>query len=402
MKKRRIYFILLFIIIFYIITGCSNSKSGTKDIGNGIEEQMDSDTNVVDKGDRKQTEESNQEEFPGIPTTVADIKPYWPTVGWQETTPESVGMDSALLADMFKQIEKDNIPMEGFIVIKDGYIVAEKYSGKYDKDLVHPIYSITKSLSSGLVGVAIKQGAISSVNDKVINYLEEGKLTNINDWKKDLSIKNFLTMKSGIDFPEQTQKGFYNSDTWKEFMEGEDPAYYIFNRPVSEHPDAWNYSTGDARVVSKVVQEATGVKLSDFAKQNLFEPLGISNVEWPSDRSGTSFGGTGIMMKPRDIAKIGYLYLNNGKWGGQQILPKGWVQESTQPYADTNHNFDGGKYGYFLWLKPINGFDTFRGMGLYGQYMVVIPELNLVVVQTSSGMDVDPLLEKYIIPSIKN
>lgn len=354
MIKRRISFILIIIIIFFT-TACS--KNETK------------------------------------------IENYWPTEKWRETTPESVGMDSSIFVDMFKQIEKDNIPMEGFLVIKDGYIVAEKYGGKYDKDTLHPIYSITKSITSGLVGIAIKQGYISSVDDKVVNYLRDDKLTKVNEWKKELTIKDFLTMKSGIDFPEQTQKGFYQSNTWKEFMGGEDPAYYILNRPIRENPNSWNYSTGDARVVSKIVQEATGVKLSDFAKEYLFQPLGISDIEWPYDQSGTSFGGTGVMMKPRDIAKIGYLFLNDGIWEGKQILPKGWVEESTQPYADTNHNFDGDNYGYFFWLKQINGFNTFRGMGLYGQYMVVIPELNLVVVQTSSGMDVDPLLEKYIIPN---
>jgi CubicO group peptidase (beta-lactamase class C family) len=94
------------------------------------------------------------------------------------------------------------------------------------------------------------------------------------------------------------------------------------------------------------------------------------------------------------------LYVNDGQWEGQQILPKGWGEESTQPYGDTNLNFDGDKYGYFFWLKPINGFRTYRAMGLYGQYMVVVPDLKLVVVQTSSGMDVDPLLEKYIIPAV--
>nr|WP_245251722.1 serine hydrolase [Virgibacillus litoralis] len=291
--------------------------------------------------------------------------------------------------------------MEGFIVVKDGYIVAEKYGGKYSEETPHPIYSVTKSLTSALVGIAMNQEAIKSVDDRAINYLDEDKLTNLNKWKKELTIESFLTMKSGLDFPEQTQKGFYESDVWKEFMGGEKPAYFIFNRSVRENPDSWNYSTGDARVVSKIVQEATGDKLSNYAQQKLFNPLGISGVEWPSDRSGTSLGGTGVLMKPRDVAKIGYLYLNDGKWADKQILPKGWVKESTISHGDTNGNFDGNKYGYFFWLKQVNGYDTFRGMGLYGQYMVVVPELDLVIVQTSSGMDVDPLLEKYIIPSIK-
>ncbi|MCA0985679.1 serine hydrolase domain-containing protein [Guptibacillus algicola] len=333
---------------------------------------------------------------------VPEILSYWPTEAWQTTTPESVGMSSTLLRNMFLHIEEENIPMEGMLIIKDGYIVSEKYGGDFDEETPHPIYSVTKSITSALVGVAVQQGAIESVESKALSYLTSENITNLDQWKRNLTIQDFLTMKSGLDFPEQTEKGFYQSDTWKEFMEGTDPASFIMSRPLSEDPGRWNYSTGDARVVSKILQEATGTKLSEYAEQNLFSHLGISNVEWPTDRSGTSFGGTGVKMKPRDIAKIGYLYLEEGKWEEKQVLPEGWVQKSIQPYGNTNGNFDGGHYGYFFWLKSINGYETYRGMGLYGQYLVVVPELDLIVVQTSSGMDVDPLLEEYVIPSIES
>ncbi|WP_377890865.1 serine hydrolase domain-containing protein [Alkalihalobacillus sp. R86527] len=330
-----------------------------------------------------------------------EILSYWPTEVWQTSTPESVGMNSSLLGNMFQHIEDENIPMEGMLIIKDGYIVSEKYGGNFDEETPHPIYSVTKSITSALVGGAVQQGAIESVESKALNYLNAENITNLDKWKRNLTIQDFLTMKSGLEFPEQTEKGFYQSDTWKEFMEASDPASFIMNRPLSDNPDKWNYSTGDARVVSKILHEATGMKLSDYAEEYLFSPLGISEVEWPTDRSGSSFGGTGIEMKPRDIAKIGYLYLKEGKWEEKQVLPEGWVQESIQPYGDTNGNFDGDHYGYFFWLKSINGYDTYRGMGLYGQYLVVVPELDLIVVQTSNGMDVDPLLEEYVIPAIK-
>ncbi|MFB4168179.1 serine hydrolase domain-containing protein [Virgibacillus sp. JSM 102003] len=387
----RITFLLLSVL--FIVTACSNNEASSKKDTNRMKTENVSDEN-------SKLDETSNGPTNGVPQKNVEIVSYWPTEEWRKTSPESVSMDSSLLIDMFQKIEDEDIPMEGFIVVKDGYIVAEKYGGKYSEETPHPIYSVTKSLTSALVGIAINQEEINSVDDKAINYLEEDKLTDLNQWKKELTIESFLTMKSGLDFPEQTQEGFYESDAWKEFMVGENPAYFIFNRSVRENPESWNYSTGDARVVSKIVQEATGDKLSDYAQQKLFNPLGISDVEWPSDRSGTSLGGTGVLMKPRDVAKIGYLYLNDGKWADKQILPKGWVKESTIPHGDTNGNFDGDKYGYFFWLKQVNGYDTFRGMGLYGQYMVVVPELDLVVVQTSSGMDVDPLLEKYIIPSV--
>ncbi|MEI5906596.1 serine hydrolase [Bacillus spongiae] len=385
----RVTFMVLFSMIFLVVA-CSN-KETEDNLSDGIKKDSDL------AGEKNQTEE----ELIAIPTKMEEILQYWPAEEWKRTSPESVGMDSALLQDMFDFIEKENIPMEGLLVVKDGYIVAEKYGGEYNQEVLHPIYSVTKSITSALVGVAIEQGKINSVDDKVLNYLDDAKIENKNNWVEGLSIKRLLTMRSGIDFPEQTKRGFYQSDTWNQFMQAEDPAYFIMNRPIRKEPDFWNYSTGDARVVSKVVQVATGQSLSDFARIHLFKPMGITDVEWPVDQSGTSYGGTGIMMKPRDIAKIGYLYLRNGRWEDKQIFPKGWVDESTKPYGDTNQNFDGDKYGYFLWLKSILGFNTFRGMGLYGQYMVIVPDLNLVVVQTSSGMDVDPLLEKYIIPSIR-
>lgn len=405
-RVRGILSILL--VCSITIIGCNNKETGEKqeaisftteesNLGNSkIEESNQKENNEI-----KESVELTDEEMDAVTQEVVVIEPYWPTEEWRKTSPESVGMESAYLFNMFRHIKEQSIPMEGFIVVKDGYIIAEKYGGEYSKETTHPIYSVTKSLTSALVGIAINQDEINSVNDRINTYLQDDKIIEKNRWKSDLTIKHFLTMKSGLDFPEQTQRGFYQSNTWKEFMSSNDPAYYVLNRPIRENPDTWNYSTGDARVVSKIIQEATGTKLSDYAEQHLFSPLGIRSVEWPTDSSETSFGGTGVLMKPRDIAKIGYLYLKDGKWGNRQLLPDGWVKESTTPYVDTKGNFDGAKYGYYFWLKEVGGFDTYRGMGLYGQYMVVIPDLDLVVIQTSSGMDVDPLLEEYIIPSIK-
>ncbi len=372
---RGRYNLLIILLIFFVMMGvaCSNKEYKNQELG----------------------DETDQAD--------ADSGSYWPTESWKEAIPESVGMDPTLLSEMFQHIEEENIPMEGFVVVKDGYIVAEKYGGDYTVETPHPIYSVTKSVTSALVGISIKKGIINSVEDNVFDYLDPSKIDNMDDWKKDISIKQLLTMQSGLDFPEQTKENFYDSSTWKEFMEGSDPTYFLLNLPVRDNPGTWNYSTGDARVISRIIQEASDRSLSEYAQEHLFKPLGIQadDVEWPSDRSGTSFGGTGVLMKPRDIAKIGYLYLQDGVWDGEQLFPEGWVEESTKPHSDTGGNFDGDKYGYFFWLKKINGYNTYRGMGLYGQYMVIVPDLNLVVVQTSSGMDVDPLLEEYIIPSIQ-
>ncbi|WP_066173770.1 serine hydrolase domain-containing protein [Bacillus marinisedimentorum] len=391
MKKfyRISFFIAVLLLISFTIISCSTNDK----------EETDSLYNEGPSSNANGREGTAEHE--AIPQETVKIEPYWPTEEWRKASPESAGMDSSYLVDMFRYIEGEHIPMEGFLIVKDGYIVAEKYGGAYSEGAPHPIYSVTKSLASAAVGAAIKEGEINSVDEKALHYLEAEKVTDLNDWKNKLTIKHLLTMKSGLDFPEQSQKGFYESDTWKNFMDSEDPAYYIMNRPVRSDRDSWSYSTGDARVVSKIIQEATGSPLSDYMQERVFDPLGIKGVEWPSDRSGTSFGGIGVKMKPRDMARFGYLYLKGGKWEDEQILPEGWVEESTQPYGDTNGNFDGSKYGYYFWLKSVKGYDTYRAMGLYGQYIVVVPELDLVVVQTSSGMDVDPLLEEYIIPSMK-
>ncbi len=388
-KLSRISFLIaVLIFISFAIIACSDTgKEKTKGLHS--------------EGQSGSANGGKNAEHAAIPKDKVEIEPYWPTEDWRKTAPESTGMDSSYLVDMFRYIEGEHIPMEGFIIVKDGYIVAETYGGKYSEETPHPIYSVTKSLTSAAVGAAVKEGAIKSTDEKVLDYLDAGKITDLNDWKKELTIKHFLTMKSGLDFPEQSQKGFYESDTWKNFVEADDSTYFMLNRPVRAEPDSWSYSTGDARVVSRIVQEATGSPLSDYVQKQIFDPLGITDVEWPADHSGTSFGGTGVKMKPRDMARFGYLYVKDGKWEGEQILPEGWVKESTQPYGDTDSNFDGRKYGYYFWLKQVKGYDTYRAMGLYGQYIVVVPELDLIVVQTSSGMDVDPLLEEYIIPSIK-
>ncbi|MTH53811.1 serine hydrolase [Bacillus mangrovi] len=367
MKKKW-----LTVIAFFLLAGCTQETA-------------------------KQTEKE-----PSVQASEEKAEAYWPTEDWKSIKPERVHMDQKKLDSMFEQIKNEEIPMEGLLVIRDGYIVAEQYGGGFDREKVHPVYSITKSLTSSLTGVAVKQGEIKSVDEKAVTYLDEKRIENVTEQKKALTIKNFLTMTSGLPFPEQTEKGFYQSEQWKTFMEGADPAYYALSLPIQDDQNTWNYSTADSAIASKIIQEAAGMPLAEYAEKHLFSHLGIKDVHWPADRSGTSLGGTGVEMKPRDIAKIGYLYMNNGKWEDQQLLPENWVKESTSPHADTNGNFEGDRYGYSFWLKKVGGYDTYRAMGLYGQYMVVIPELDLIAVQTSSGMDIDPLLEEFVIPAVQD
>ncbi|WP_128896071.1 serine hydrolase domain-containing protein [Longirhabdus pacifica] len=330
-----------------------------------------------------------------------EIETYWPTEEWRTTTPESVGADSNDLADMFELIKKNNLPMDGLIVVKDGYIIAEKYGNNYTIDDFHEVHSITKTVTSAILGTVMRDGIIKSTEEYVFDYLDESPLTSMKEEKSNLTIKHFLTMTSGIDFPEVTMEDFYNSKIWEQFVYDKQPPYYYLNRRLREDAPAWNYSSGDTHIVSTVIQKALGEPIDEYAQKYVFDPIGIQEVKWEKDVSGVSFGGFSMSMIPRDIARMGYLYLQDGVWDGEQIFAEGWVDESTQPYEEVNLLED-GQYGYSIWLKNIAGYDTFMAIGYAQQYMVVVPDLELIVVQTSNNMDLLPLLEKYIIPSIQS
>lgn len=330
---------------------------------------------------------------------------YWPTNGWRTSSPEKQGMDSALLAEMWAYVQEHAVLINSVTIIRHGYLVWEATSPGYEDHAMHDIYSCTKSITSALVGIAIDHGYIESVDQPVLSFFQGRTVANVDGRKEGMRLEHLLTMTDGLNWGEtgiSTEKA-QAADSLQEMEQSQDWVQSTLDRQMATEPGTrWNYNTGAAHLLSAIIQETTGVTALAFAEEHLFGPLGISEVNWLADPQGRSYGGTHLLMAPYDMAKLGYLYLNEGQWDGQQIVPAAWVDVSTMSYSSTPL---GGDYGYLWWVMPWGGYYT--AMGAHGQYIVVSPELDMVVVFTSNLTTEDQLvplllLEFYVFPAVES
>jgi CubicO group peptidase (beta-lactamase class C family) len=328
---------------------------------------------------------------------------YWPTDRWQSTAPEEQGMDSEKLAQMVEHIQQEKLDLHSLLIIRNGYLVSELYVYPYSAGQVHEIMSVTKSVISMLVGMAIEKGYIKDVHQPVLNLLPDQGFANLDKMKKALTLEDFLTMTSGLDCHESPAPGepfMQMSENWVQFM---------LDLPMAAQPGTkFNYCTGAIELLSAILQKATGMSAREFANQNLFEPIGIGPIpeeRWPSDPQGVTIGGYGLSLTSTEMAKLGYLFLNQGHWDGKTIVPAKWVAMSTASHANQG---DKKEYGYLWWVDPQGKWYAALGRG--GQHVFVYPAENLVVVFTAglpytNDADLIPLqelLDQYILPAVKS
>ncbi|MFT4414367.1 serine hydrolase domain-containing protein [Fredinandcohnia humi] len=326
---------------------------------------------------------------------LKQLETYWPTTEWRTSTPEEQGMDSEKLVQVYEALGGEE-NLDSFLITRNGYIVAETYGNEYSSFMPHNIYSVSKSIMGAVVGIAVEEGVIG-LDEKVLDYLPNMQLENLTEEKKNMTVRQFISMTSGIEWPEWEE----NRRVFEEWDASEDQVKFFLDKPVNkEQIGKFNYSSGESHVLSAILQQELGTRVGDYAEKKLFEPLGITNLRWSTDKRGISMGYAGIFMAPRDMAKFGLLYLNNGKWDGQQIVSEKWVQASTSPQSSTT--VEGGEhYGYNFWLTEMHGHKVIEAMGAYGQYIGIVPDLQLVVVQTSAGgVNFDQFLKDYIIPAV--
>ncbi|QTD42052.1 serine hydrolase [Sporosarcina sp. Te-1] len=272
------------------------------------------------------------------------------------------------LVDFEKVIKKDKI--DSVLVQKNNTVIFEYFRNNKMKEKQHKIYSVTKSVLSALIGIAIDKGYIENVNTPIYNYFPEIK----NDKEKqEITIKHLLTMTSGLHWPGNS--GMIPSKNWVDFVLQQD----------MDHPPGKEmvYSCGSSQLLSAILQKSTGVSIETFAKKHLFIPLGITDYKWNRDAQGIAIGGFGLTIKSADMLKIGSLYLQNGVWKTKQIVPSHWVEESTTPKVKIDDHYS---YGYHWWNIT---FDNqigriYSAIGREGQYIIVAPEDQLVTVITSS------------------
>ena len=326
---------------------------------------------------------------------------------WQFDTPENHGMDPAVLQDLHNALPGPGI--HSVVIVKDGVIIDEYYQDGYDENSIFEIHSGSKSFTSALIGIAIEQGYIGGADDLLSDYLPQ--VAELRDGKQNLTLRHLLTHTSGLEWYEWG--GGYSN--WVEFRSAENWVDYILGqRQVAQPGAVFNYSTGNTHLLSAVLQAATGMTQEEFCRVNLLGPLGVSeDAYWRTDPQGIADGGNGLFISARDAARFGQLFLDGGVWKGEQIVPAGWAAESTS-VQNAGPGGSTGQYGYQWWIQthttgeygtyatgyPTASYDTYFAFGHAGQFIYVVPELNMVAVFTSdcqSSYGPRPYFTDYIL-----
>jgi CubicO group peptidase (beta-lactamase class C family) len=328
------------------------------------------------------------------PNPPSASESYWPTAGWRTSPPEAQGMDSQKLAQLLQAIRQEQLNLHSLLIIRNGYIVSETYFQPYTAQTDHEVYSVTKSVVATLVGIAIDKRYIDSVNQPVASFFRGDTFQQPGAGKDAMTLEDLLTMRSGLDWQEDDSafRHMYQSSDWVRF---------VLDTPMREQPgQQFRYCSGCSHLLSAIIQRRTGMNTHDFAQQNLFEPLGIHSVTWEQDRQGISIGGWGLQLTPRDMAKLGYLYLHAGKWDGQRIVSAMWVKAAVEPHTATDSKLGLG-YGYQWWTyRPLGAY---AALGRDGQTIFVIPDRQLIIVTTAevNGHEaIFKLIEQYIVPAV--
>jgi CubicO group peptidase (beta-lactamase class C family) len=326
-------------------------------------------------------------------TTAVESGTYWPTKDWRSSSPEEQGMDGETLAEMLAAVQDRGLNLHSLLVIHNGYLVSETYYGSYKQTTPHELYSCTKSFVATLIGIALDKGYLVSTDQRMVDFFPGSTIVNLDRQKQAMTLEDVLSMRTGLDWQEgdPAYVALYQSSDWVQFM---------LNRPMAHAPGSeFNYCSGCTHLLSAILSQETGMNTRDFAEQYLFKPLGITNARWETDARDIPIGGWGLQITPRQMAKLGYLYLQEGEWDGEQIVSIGWVQEATQTHTQTDGDLG---YGYQWWTYP--SLDAYTALGRDGQTIFVVPESDLIIVTTAAmggHNEIFRLIEDFIIPAMQ-
>jgi CubicO group peptidase (beta-lactamase class C family) len=301
----------------------------------------------------------------------AEAAAEWPTAGWRVSTPEEQGMDSAALADLVDFGASRGL--SSLLVARHGMIVAEAFYAPFRAGLKHRTRSVTKSVVGTLVGIAIKEGRLDSLDRPVVDFFPDRQIANLDERKRAITIQHLLDMTSGLDWHEESSvPAMQHSNDWTQF---------VLDRPTAASPGVgFLYNSGSSHLLSAVLSKATGESAMSYARKRLFGPLGISDVFWQEDPRGISIGGYGLYLQPRDMAKLGYLYLRNGVWDGTQVLPSAWTERIR--HATLPSSVAGLHYANLFWVDPER--KAYFALGYHGQRILLIPDQDIVAVITAT------------------
>ncbi len=321
----------------------------------------------------------------------------WPTDGWQTATPEEQDMDPALLQQMMDLIDEQGFAYDAVLVVRHGHIVFEEYRNGYDAGRKHHLQSTTKSFSSTLIGIAIDEGFLEGVEQKMVDLFPDHTIANLDARKQRLTLEHLLTMSDGMDWHEIDYPYTDPRNTLGQMWVSRDAVQHVLDRPMVREPgQAWAYNSGTSILLGGILEEATDRDVLAFAREYLFGPIGIEDVVWDRTTGNHYHTDGGLYLTPRDMARFGYLMLRGGTWEGREIVSPEWVARATETHYQTG---TGMGYGYQWWTLERG---IFAARGHYEQNIFVVPEADMVVVFTGNIPDdvippTDGLLFRYIL-----
>ena len=317
------------------------------------------------------------------------------TVSLPRSTPEQQGVASAEVLAFVDAADKNIDTMNSFMLVRHGHVVAEGWWSPYDRDTPHTLYSLSKSFTSTAIGLAISEGKLS-LDDDVLKFFPEDAPANPSINLRAMRVRDLLRMSAGNQLEAPIRPLDPMNTSWtKTFLEHPVPfkpgTHFVYNSPATF-------------MLSAIVQKVTGMTVFDYLRPRLFDPLGFKEPKWDLNPQGITVGAYGLSVRTEEIARFGQLYLQRGKWNGKQLIPETWVEQATSMQTGNGSSpasdWDQG-YGYQFWRSRHN---SFRGDGAFGQYCLVLPELDAVIAITSGVRDMQKVMNLVwdkLLPAIK-
>ena len=312
------------------------------------------------------------------------------------SSPERQGISSADILAFVEAADKDIDAMNSFMLVRHGHVVAEGWWGPYDRDTPHMLYSLSKSFASTAIGLAISERKLS-LDDQVLKFFPEEAPAEPSTNLRAMRVRDLLRMNTGHQSEAPIRPGDPTQrDSWaKTFLAHPVPfkpgTHFLYNSPATY-------------MLSAILQKVTGMTLVDYLRPRLFEPLGFKDPKWDTNPQGITIGAYGLSVRTEEIARFGVLYLQKGTWNGKQLIPASWIEQATALQTSNGSaptsDWDQG-YGYQFWRSRHN---TFRGDGAFGQYCMVLPEQDAVIVITSGVRDMQKVMNLVwdkLLPALK-
>ena len=353
---------------------------------------------------------------------------YWPTAGWRTAAPRDQGIDPAVVGELDTKVAGTYPQVRSLLIVRHGYLVYERYWHGFTASDGHNTWSVTKSITLALVGIALADRHLRSLDQTVGQLLAAHLPANADPRLRQVTVRQLLTMTAGLAGDDPSQGG--DNQAWTGMLQSRDWVRHILGQRLVTNPGVeFAYSNASSHLLSAIVSDATGQSTLAYARAKLFGPLGIStdnafvqairtwpptrsqdkayeqaSVAWETDPQGYQIGFGWVKLPARDLAKFGYLYLNGGRWNGDQLVPADYVRASTQPQSKPPPSVPADGYGYQWWTTSVASHRSFFAAGFAGQLIQVIPDLDLVVVLTSDAdqgrYDAENLVDETIVPAV--